>query len=277
MSNLKKGLIGMLAFDHTAEYIPEVLRYLSRSINQIPKYQVDIFFSYRAKDRRTQNEIAFNKPSNIKNSYSLEVFYDEQSKYGKFIMPPEIVCQQRNVIREFAINNQYEWLFFLDLGVCLNSDTLKRLLATNKECIGAVYREDPWPHPSVYFLDKNKLPYAMLNPNKLKIKEKAYPCLAIEMGACLIRRSLFYHPFELYRYIPENPSILKSSFNLYGGQYGYCHFLNKKGKTPYFLTNHILENIVPLSSNTGISPINDTDPIYLTDEDTWVLEQVSRL
>lgn len=60
--------------------------------------------------------------------------------HGKYLEEPrDRMIQNRNILRDYMINNNYDYLLCLDSDIVLNKYTLKNLLNHKKEVISAVY------------------------------------------------------------------------------------------------------------------------------------------
>lgn len=59
---------------------------------------------------------------------------------GKYLEEPrDRMVFNRNILRDYAIDNNYDYLLCLDSDIVLNKNTLKNLLSHKKEVISAVY------------------------------------------------------------------------------------------------------------------------------------------
>ena len=272
MSTKERGVVGLLLTDQTVEYLETVLKCLSSSVYKLEGAEVDLYICYRGEDKVVQKKLPYLIPANVRETFTLEVKYDLLLKWGKLRMPPDIVSQQRNVIREFAIKKEYDWVFYLDMAVCLQPSTLQKLLSTQKEIIGVPYRTDPWPHPCVFFFDEDNLPHVMMNPNKIKLNQVAYPCAGFEFGATLVRQALFDYPFIVKKHSPQMKQFITKKVCFESGHYGLFKMLKQQNKTIYYLCNHTIQNLEEAAPKLWISEINDSLPLYLDIQDSWILK-----
>ena len=90
------------------------------------------------------------------------------------------VDQVRNLIADWIVKGDYDYLFAVDYDIAFPSDTLAKLLAADKDVISAVYRQRFFDHQTLEIFEANDrggfthMPYE-------KIKGKTE---AVEIGAC---------------------------------------------------------------------------------------------
>tara|TARA_Y100000034_G_C6844231_1_gene382259 strand:+ start:86 stop:784 length:699 start_codon:yes stop_codon:yes gene_type:complete len=111
----------------------------------------------------------------------------------------ERIILSRNILREKAINENYDFFFSLEQDVLPPKDILEKLLKHNKQLITAVYfAHNPTPDqtsrvlmPLVYKLvDKKDLSMRPINENELWDQQGLHEVVSAGLGCLLIHRSI---------------------------------------------------------------------------------------
>lgn len=110
---------------------------------------------------------------------------DNIEQMGVFGQKRTIVHQARNIIANALLNSDFDWLLFLDSDHTFEPDLLKKLMARDKEIVGAQYfmRIPPYAPVCGKINSEGK-------PTSVLIKEFS-EVDGIGMGATLIHRSVF--------------------------------------------------------------------------------------
>ena len=259
--NKERGLIGMLVRDRDEKNISQVFECLSDSLRSLSKkIEVDMLVCLRPSDHIVRKQCIAFQPLRISTFNTLEICYDEILKFNTWDIPEEIVCQTRNLIREHALKNDYNWLFLLNSDICVSKSTLSLLLESKKEVIGAPYTYNGFPHPAIPVLCEGDGPkkemILLLNPHLYKTKDNVIPCLAIDLGAALIRYNQLNIPITLDEY----KDVLQ------GGADGFSKTLLYKGSQPYCLARHLVRKISSPSKKLIFPFIDDKMPMFVTRE-----------
>ena len=115
------------------------------------------------------------------------------------------IDQVRNLIANYTVRNNYDYLFCVDSDMDLESDTLVKLLSADKEIIGGIYRQRNLNAiiPEVYFLTLN---YGSRNANTEEINligDQVIPVDSIGFGCVLIKKEVLEkmeYPHFLYKH-----------------------------------------------------------------------------
>lgn len=101
------------------------------------------------------------------------------------------IDQVRNLIANFTIQNKFDYLFCVDSDMVLESDTLIKLLSTDKDIVGGVYRQRNLQTviPEVYFSTPNggsRNAYV----DEIKTAPDLFPVDSIGFGCVLIKNKV---------------------------------------------------------------------------------------
>lgn len=148
---------------------------------------------------------AYSLISVLKNpDYETEVIFQE----GVF------VHQNQNIIAEYAVLKEFDYVFFVEHDMIFEPLTLSKLLADNKDIVGASYNYRSEPRcPMVFKLnEKNEL----VGMTYRELPKETFKCGAIPTGLTLIKTSVFEKltkPYFFYKYNEEG--IMEASQDIY--------------------------------------------------------------
>ena len=172
---------------------------------------------------------AFSLIELIKNTpHELQVIFQE----GIF------VHQNQNNIVDYAVENKFDYVFFVECDMVFEPETLNKLLADDKDIICANYNYRSEPRCSMVYGLNEKNELIMLGN---KLPKETFKCGAIPTGLTLIKTSVFEKlkkPYFFYEYNEEG--VMESSQDVY-----FCQKAREAGFeiwcNPQIITNHIGE------------------------------------
>lgn len=254
----QRGLIGLFINDNDSQYIEKMLRSLSKALHAVSGHTFDMLVILRSEDTVAQKMCTLFRPASIENLRFLDVSYDLIDVQGGQEPSGEVVCQARNLFREYALGEGYDWLFLLDSGICVQRTTLKLLLAQKEDFVTAIYRWRGYPHPVLIVLSRGEtstnLWRLLINPHLYKTKLPLIPCVGTDVGATLLRRKIFDVPFKL----SDNRYILQ------GGADGFCWGLYERRVQLYALAHHMVHNMIPQRKIPNLPFIDSKLPLLLS-------------
>ena len=153
------------------------------------------------------------------------------------------LVKKRNISRNFALNNDYDYLFFIDSDIIINRDTLYKLVVGCKSPYSADICLIPYDvkwlnHSAIGIVDPKtesgfnikKVEYSMLEP------EKYIDCAIGGMGCTLLNRKALTIPFE-------NIKLKNGDKDAFGEDIGYFVNAYKNGLSVKYLKNHIVKHL----------------------------------
>lgn len=133
-----------------------------------------------------------------KNNLNITVLRDEPLEHAK-----ERIVHSRNLIREYVLNNKYDYFLSLEQDVIPPSDIIEQLLSHGKHVVAGLYfseyeeNNEKVIRPLVWHKDATgKLQF--VNPLALE-KPQLLPIHASGLGCVLIKSTILKkHPFHLF-------------------------------------------------------------------------------
>ena len=249
----KKGLIGIFLDDLDEYMIPGVFENLSRALYAIPDINVDMLICLRKKDKKIRHLATLIQPPKVRTLRFWDIEYDYIMVQGALEPPNEVTCGARDLIRKHALEEGYNWVFFLDGTVSIRRDTLKKVLKHKGSVVAAPYRWKGYPHPVVMVVTEKGGKKILVNPHLYKTKHELIPCLGVGLGATLVRRRVLHVPITMG----------SLAYVLEGGASGFCENLVDKGHQIYCLSDHIVDNIGPQRKICHMPFLDNTMPLLL--------------
>lgn len=132
-----------------------------------------------------------------------------------------LICDQRNKLAKATLDEDCDWLLFLDSDMRFPSDTLLRLLARNAPIVTANYTTRRSPPEPVAFKRIGNCEKLYTDPES----EGVEACAANGLGVALIHRSVFEQMEKPWFYIPYIPD----SDGHWGEDVWFCNQARKAG------------------------------------------------
>ena len=120
------------------------------------------------------------------------------------------VHQNQNNIIDFAVENNYDYIFLIETDMIFEPETLNKLLADDKDIICANYNFRSEPRCSMVFNEK------LEHFSYKELPKETFKCGAIPTGLTLIKTSVFSKikkPYFFYEYNEDGQ--MKTSQDVY--------------------------------------------------------------
>jgi hypothetical protein len=140
----------------------------------------------------------------------------------------DMITLKRNIAREYAINNNYDYLFFIDSDILINKNTLEILLNANCDICIIPYEVKWLGYTAVgIFSDKFEIKKIEYNDNKVTYED----CVIGGFGCTLLNK-------EAMKIEIKFNALENNKYIIYGEDIGYfMEAFNKKLNIKY-VTNH---------------------------------------
>lgn len=166
-------------------------------------------------DKRVLIGLPVYKTISTKTAFSLIEMLDATVAQTQVIFQEGVfVHQNQNNIVDFAVENKFDYIFFVEHDMVFEPETLNKLLADDKDIICANYNFRSEPRQSMVFRfnDKGELE----NIPQRELPKETFQAGAIPTGLTLIKTSVFEKlnkPYFFYEYDKEGR--MKTSQDVY--------------------------------------------------------------
>jgi glycosyltransferase involved in cell wall biosynthesis len=119
-----------------------------------------------------------------------------------------LIHNARNQIALYALENNYDYLFFVDSDCVIPNGTLKRLFEHDKDIVAGMYFQKKQPFLPVIYTQNKKGTFDVITDYPEKT---LFEVGGVGMGVCLIKTSVLKKlgkdPFEPFAATPSCPAI----------------------------------------------------------------------
>jgi len=152
----------------------------------------------------------------------------------------DALVKKRNIARQYAVDNNYDYLFFIDSDIIINKDTFNMLVkgCNNADVCLVPYHVKWYGNIAVGVVDSNT--ESGFNIKEIKhdpSQQVEYDVCAIGgMGCTLLNKKAMMMPFEYKQLHGENR-------NVFGEDIGYFVNAHKNGIVVKYLKNHPIKHL----------------------------------
>ena len=151
---------------------------------------------------------------------------------------------KRNLARNYAINNNYDYLFFIDSDIIINKFTLHKLIKGcnyphNCDVCFVPYTVKWLKKPAVGIINKNTesgFSIKIINNNNNSYLDSYESCAIGGMGCTLLNKRAMFIPFEYIK-------LQNNDQNVLGEDIGYFYNAHKEGLSVKYLKNHNIKHL----------------------------------
>ena len=185
------------------------------------------------------------EPETMKSIYDLEIPHGYRTEFQFFYGYQ--IDQIRNLIAHWAVN--YDYLFAVDSDIVFKSDTLKKLLAHDRDVVSGLYiQRKPGKHILEVYRNGNNIPYREIkNRGLVEIDGCGFGCVLVKSN---VLRDVGYPQF-VYRSAIDHANTL--SEDVY-----FCSRAKEKGFRIFADTSILCEHI----GNTKFTVGTDEDSTF---------------
>lgn len=231
-------IVGIVMIDRDHLYISDLYNGILQNIS---KYDYEIMIVIRKSDNLCIQKWSEYKDNNKAIKLHCIAHYDTPLKKRHNINSISKLAEKRNIIRKYALINNFDYLWFIDSDIQVKSNCLDILLdSIHNANVSYIPYKIRWiGFPIVGILDKGNLKVIKIGKD-IDLDEPYKICHFVGFGMTLLDKSVLDTEIK---YQSINIKISDKIIKHEGEDFGFCLELFKDKKTIVYCYNHTVKHL----------------------------------